>query len=82
MLNKKEDNIELDEGSSLSNLLDKLAGINGAAFRNEVYEPGIKDVKTGFSVTVNGTFMKLLGGLDAKLSNGDTVTLMSLMTGG
>ncbi|MCW4035204.1 MAG: MoaD/ThiS family protein, partial [Candidatus Bathyarchaeota archaeon] len=74
MLNKKEDNIELDEGANLSDLLDKLAEKNGAAFRKDVYEPGLKDVKTGFSVTVNGTFMKLLGGVDAKLSNGDTVT--------
>ena len=82
MLNKKEENVNVDEDASLSDLLNKLAGINGAAFRKEVYEPGIKRVKMGFSVTVNGVFMGQLGGLDAKLADGDNVILMSLMSGG
>ena len=82
MLNKKEDRLELGEDSCLSDLLDKLVGVHGASFRKEVYEPGLKKVKTGFSVTINGRFIGQLGGLDAKLSDGDTVILMSLMTGG
>ena len=82
MLNKKEDNIEVEEGTALFELLNKLAEMHGASFRNEVYEPGVKKVKTGFSVTINGRFIGQLGGLDAKLSDGDTVHLMSLMTGG
>ncbi|MCJ7721462.1 MoaD/ThiS family protein [Candidatus Bathyarchaeota archaeon] len=82
MLNKREEHFELDEDASLSELLNKLAGIHGAAFRKEVYEPGLKDVKMGFSVTVNGVLMGQLGGLDAKLSEGDIIILMSLMSGG
>ncbi len=82
MLNKNEDHLELEEDASLSDLLDTLAGVHGASFRKEVYEPGVKKVKTGFSVTINGRFIGQLGGLDAKLSDGDTVILMSLMTGG
>jgi len=82
MLNKREEHFELDEDASLSDLLNKLAGIHGAAFRKEVYEPGLKDVKMGFSVTVNGVLMGQLGGLDAKLSEGDVIILMSLMSGG
>ena len=82
MLNKKEENVTLNEDASLSDLLNKLAGVNGAAFRKEVYEPGIKDIKMGFSVTINGVFIGQLGGLDAKLADGDNVVLMSLMTGG
>ena len=82
MLNKKEEHFELEEGSSLADLLNKLAGIHGAAFRKEVYEPGVKKIKTGFSVTINGIFIGQLGNLDAKLSDGDKVLLMSLMTGG
>ena len=82
MLNKREEHFELDEDASLSDLLNKLAGIHGAAFRKEVYEPGLKDVKMGFSVTVNGVLMGQLGGLDAKLSEGDIIILMSLMSGG
>ncbi|MCW3976751.1 MAG: MoaD/ThiS family protein [Candidatus Bathyarchaeota archaeon] len=82
MLNKREEHFELDEGASLSDLLNKLAGVHGAAFRKEVYEPGLKDVKMGFSVTVNGVLMDQLGGVDTKLADGDNVILMSLMSGG
>jgi len=82
MLNKREDQIELEENASLSELLNKLAGVHGTAFRKEVYEPGLKDVKMGFSVTVNGVLMGQLGGVDTKLADGDNVILMSLMSGG
>ena len=82
MLNKREEHFELDEDTSLSELLNKLAGVHGAAFRKDVYEPGLKDVKMGFSVTVNGVLMGQLGGVDTKLADGDNVILMSLMSGG
>ena len=82
MLNKREDYFELDEEAHLSDLLNKLAGVHGAAFKKEVYEPGLSNLKTGFSVTINGIFIGQLGGLEAKLSEGDNVILMSLMSGG
>ena len=82
LLNKREQHFELNEEASLSDLLNKLAGVNGTAFRTEVYEPGLKGVKMGFSVTVNGVLMGQLGGLETKLSEGDNVILMSLMSGG
>ena len=82
LVNKREEQFELGENASLSELLNKMAGVHGAAFRKEVYEPGMNDVKMGFSVTVNGLLMGQLGGLDAKLADGDNVILMSLMSGG
>jgi len=82
LVNKKEEQYELEEGASLSDLLNKLAGVHGSAFRKDVYEPGLKDVKMGFSVTVNGVLMGQLGGVDTKLGDGDNVILMSLMSGG
>jgi MoaD family protein len=82
LVNKKEEQYKLEESASLSDLLNKLAGVHGAAFRKDVYEPGLSDVKTGFSVAVNGVFIGQLGGLDAKLADGDNVMLMSLVTGG
>ncbi len=72
----------MGNGASLSDLLNKLAGVHGKAFRKEVYEPGLKNVKTGFSVTVNGVLIGQLGGMDTKLGDGDNVILMSLMSGG
>ena len=82
MLRKREEKFELSEDASLSELLNKLAGIYGEAFRREVFEPGLKDVKTGFVVTVNGVLMGQLRGVDTKLSEGDNVILMTLMSGG
>ena len=82
VLRKREDKFELSEDASLSELLNKLAGIYCEAFRREVFEPGLKDVKTGFVVTVNGILMGQLRGVDTKLSEGDNVILMTLMSGG
>ena len=82
MLRKREEEFELTEGASLSELLKRLAGIYGEAFRREVFEPGLKDVKIGFVVTVNGVLMGQLRGVDTKLGEGDNVILMSLMSGG
>ncbi len=77
-----EDEFELEDGASLSQLLDKIAGIYGKPFQKEVYEPGLKDVKMGFVVTVNGVLTGQLKGVDTQLNNGDNIILMSLMTGG
>ncbi len=82
MLGKREEEFELGEQTSLSDLLGKLAGIYGEAFRKEVFEPGLRDVKTGFVVTVNGVLVGQLNGVDTKLKNGDNVVLMTLMSGG
>jgi molybdopterin converting factor small subunit len=82
MLKKREENFELNDDAHLSDLMNKLAGIHGAAFQKEVYEPGLSDLKIGFSVTINGVFIGQLGGLNAKLAEGDNVMLMSLMSGG
>jgi molybdopterin converting factor small subunit len=39
-------------------------------------------MKMGFVVTVNGTLMGQLHGVDTELNEGDNVILMSLMSGG
>jgi molybdopterin converting factor small subunit len=82
MLNKREEHFQLDDDAHLSDLMNKLARIHGVAFQKEVFEPGLNDLKIGFSVTINGVFIGQLGGLDAKLAEGDNVMLMSLMSGG
>lgn len=82
LTNQSEDEFELEEGASLSQLLNKIAGIYGEPFKKEVFESGLKDLKMGFVVTVNGVLMGQLSGVDTQLSNGDSVILMSLMSGG
>jgi len=82
LINQSEEEFELEEGASLSELLNKIAGTYGKPFQKEVYETGLKDVKMGFVVTVNGVLMGQLQGVDTQLNNGDNIILMSLMSGG
>jgi len=82
LIKRSEDEFELEEGASLSELLNQIAGMYGKAFQKEVYEPGLKDVKMGFVVTVNGILIGQLQGVDTRLNNDDNIILMSLMSGG
>lgn len=82
MLSKRTEELELPEGTSLQELLSKLSERYGADFKKQVYEPGQRDVKYGFVVTVNGILMDQLRGVETPLKNGDNVILMSLMSGG
>ena len=82
LIRRRMDEFELREGASLSELLTRLASMYGEPFKKEVFEPGLKDVKTGFVVTVNGVLTGQLRGLDTKLNDGDHVILMSFASGG
>ena len=82
LIDQSEDEFELEEGASLSVVLDRISGLYGRPFEKEFYEPGLKDVKMGFVVTVNGVLMGQLHGLDTRLNDGDNIVLMSLMSGG
>jgi molybdopterin converting factor small subunit len=82
LIKRSEDAFELEEGASLSDVMNKIAGLYGKPFRKEVYEPGLKDVKMGFVITVNGILVGQLQGMDTRLNDGDNVILMSLMSGG
>ena len=82
LISKDKDEFDLEEDASLSYLLNKIAGIYGKPFKKEVFEPGLKDVKMGFVITVNGVLMGQLQGVDTRLNNGDNIILMSLMSGG
>jgi len=82
LISRSEEEFELDENASLAELLSKIAGTYGKPFQKEVFEPGLRDVKMGFVVTVNGVLMGQLQGVDTPLNNGDNIILMSLMSGG
>lgn len=79
---KTQDDVVLPEAASISDLLNGLAKKFGKQFTEDVYEPGMKDVKPMFTIMVNGIVMGQLNGIDTKLKEGDNVILMPLMTGG
>ena len=82
MLGKREEEIELKEDATISDLLNMLSGKYGEAFRKEVYEPGLQDLKYGYGVIVNGLLMASLQGLKTPLKDGDQVILTTLISGG
>jgi molybdopterin converting factor small subunit len=80
--NTSQDEFTLSNSTLLSELLDKIAQDYGKPFVHEVYDPIKKEIKTSFVVMVNGVLMDQLKGLNTPLKEGDTVILMSLVTGG
>lgn len=82
LIKRSEDEFNVEEGASLSDVLNKIAGLYGKPFEKEVYEPGLGDVKMGFVVTVNGVLIGQLDGVNTQLNDGDNIILMSLMSGG
>lgn len=77
-----QEEIDLKESAQLSDLLDKIADKYGKPFSLEVYDPAKKEVKSTFVAMVNGIHMDQLKGINTHLKEGDSVILMSLMTGG
>lgn len=80
--NTSQDEFTLSNSTLLSELLDKIAEDYGKQFMQEVYDPSKKEMTASFVVMVNGVLMDQLKGTNTPLKEGDTVILMSLMTGG
>jgi sulfur-carrier protein len=80
--NKGTDEFDLKEGAPLSELLNKIASTSSKQFTQDIYEPNQKDVKSLFTVMVNGIVMGQLNGIETRLKDGDNVIIMPLMTGG
>jgi molybdopterin converting factor small subunit len=77
-----QDEFDLKEGAPLADLLDKIANKYGKQFSSEVYDPAKKEMKSTFVAMVNGILMDQLKGTKTQLKDGDSIILMSLMTGG
>ena len=77
-----QDEFNLKEGTLLVSLLDKIAAHYGKPFTEEVYDPSKKEMKSTFVAMVNGVLMDQLKGVNTALKDGDSIILMSLMTGG
>jgi MoaD family protein len=80
--NKSSEDLVLVDGAKLEQALNKIASTYGKDFTKEIYEPGQKEVKTMFTVMVNGIVMGQLDGVNTQLKDGDNIILMPLMTGG
>jgi molybdopterin converting factor small subunit len=76
------DEFDLKESATLSDAMLKIAEKYGKPFTQEVYDPDRKEMKPTFVAMINGIHMEQLKGINTTLKDGDTIILMSLMTGG
>ena len=81
-LNKKEEDVDVAEKASLLDLLKGLSSTYGDWFRKEILKDDEKGVAEGMVITVNGIAMGQLGGLAARLKDGDEVMLLPFFAGG
>jgi MoaD family protein len=79
---RREEEIEVEDDSSVSDLLIALSEKHGESFKKAVYEAGSKDIKSNFIASVNGYLLNQLNGVKTKLKNGDHVVLMPIVSGG
>ena len=79
---RREEEIDVEDNSSISDLLMVLSEKHGESFKKAVYEAGGKDIKSNFIATVNGYLLNQLNGVETKLKNGDHVVLMPIVSGG
>jgi molybdopterin converting factor small subunit len=77
-----QDDFNLTDASVLSDLLQDVADKYGKPFTQEVYDPQCRELKSTFVAMVNGVHMDQLQGVSTPLKDGDSIILMSLMTGG
>ena len=77
-----QEEFNLAESSVLSDVLDNIADKYGKPFTSEVYDPNKQEMKSTFVAMVNGVLMDQLKGVNTALKDGDSIILMSLMTGG
>ena len=79
---RREEEVEVEDNSSIRDLLVLLSEKHGESFKKAVYEAGGKDIKSNFIATVNGYLLNQLNGVETRLKNGDHVVLMPIVSGG
>ena len=79
---QRQQQIELEEDSTIQDLLTKLADNYGDPFKKAIFEPGNPDLKANFIATVNGHLLNQLNGINTKLQNNDKIAIMPIVSGG
>lgn len=80
--NTREEELEVRDDSTITDLLNMLTKKYGEPFKKAIYEPKGTDVKPNYIITVNGYLLNQLKGLETKLKNNDYVVLLPIVSGG
>jgi molybdopterin synthase sulfur carrier subunit len=79
---KQTEQVQMKNDASLLDLLSILAEKHGDPFKKSVYEPDESDLKPYYILSVNGSLLNQLNGLETKLQDGDRLIFMPVVTGG
>ena len=74
--------IALNDGSLVRDLLMVLAEKHGTSFQKTVYEPNSVEMKPHYILSINGLLLNQLNGIDTELKDGDHVVFMPVVSGG
>lgn len=81
-LGKREEEVDVKEGSFLSDLLNKLTKTYGESLKSLFDEDEKNVLDPSFIVTINGVLIGQLRGMKTRLKRGDRIALMTLISGG
>ncbi|MCW4019932.1 MAG: MoaD/ThiS family protein [Candidatus Bathyarchaeota archaeon] len=79
---KKDEEYTLEDGSSLSDLLNTLVDTYGGSLRSVFKADEDSWLDPTFIATVNGVLRDPIRGNGVLLNDGDTIALMTLISGG
>lgn len=81
-IGRKQEELEIGDGSSISELLGELARIHGEDLERLFVAEREDTIDPTYILTVNGVSNNQLDGLRTRLEDGDEVALMTLISGG
>ncbi len=80
--NKREEEVEIADNSTIGELLTLLSERHGDMFKKAIYDKEGPDIKPNFMATINGYLLNQLEGVKTRLKKGDHVVLMPVVSGG
>jgi len=80
VVGKKEEDVEIEKGATLKDLVDLLVAKHGLSFRDSIEDKDLSIPKVAY--TVNGTSIFALEGMKTKLPDGAKVTIIPQYAGG
>lgn len=81
---KKKEEIVFDDGKKITiqDVLNELVNNYGVALRNQIYDMKTGEIHPYLIIMLNGRNIIFFGGMNAILSDGDTIVLVRFLAGG
>lgn len=82
VLGQRETEIEIEDGSSVKDVISWMIKRWGEALSPHLFSPGTDQLLPHIRLLVNGQDVHFLNGTDTKLRDGDELTILPMLTGG